>query len=148
MASLPPSFQQRRALVDSSAYLALIDTDDANHTASVEILQALLRGRYRQFTTNYMLVEAHALILSTLGSGQANDFLRSILEGNTTVVRATAQDEEMARAILYQYTDKLFSYNDAISFSIMARLDINLAFSFDSDFRQYGLTVLTPEFFR
>ena len=147
MASLSLSLQQRRALVDSSAYLALIDEDDENHQAAVAILGQLISGRFRQFTANYMLAEAHALILSTLGNQKANEFLRSILAGNTVVVRANPRGEVMAREILFRYTDKNFSYNDAISFAVMTRLGISLAFSFDDDFRQYGLIVLTPEFF-
>jgi uncharacterized protein len=147
MASLPLSLQQRRALVDSSAYLALIDEDDENHDTAVTILQQLISGRFRQFTTNYMLAEAHALILSTLGNQKANEFLQRILDSNTVIVRANLRDEEMARSILFRYTDKLFSYTDAISFAIMSRLGISSAFSFDDDFRQYGWTILTPEFF-
>ena len=148
MAALPPSIHQRRALVDSSAYSAFLDADDENHAASVAIMDGLIRERYRQFTTNYMLAEAHALILSTLGTMKANQFLRSILDGRTVVVRANARDEAFARDILFRYTDKTFSYNDAISFAVMHRLGIALAFSFDDDFRQYGLTMLAPDFFR
>jgi predicted nucleic acid-binding protein len=55
----------------------------------------------------------------------------------------TPADVRRAKAIIYQYTDKDFSLTDAISFAVMERLDIHLAFTFDRDFAQYGLTVLT-----
>lgn len=58
------------------------------------------------------------------------------------VIRARAADEERAKQILFQYTDKDFSFADAISFSVMERLAIRHAFSFDRDFAQYGFTVL------
>lgn len=148
MADLPRSLQRRRVLTDSSAYLALLDANDSNHQAAIEILEWLAEQHYRQYTTSAMLYEAHALILSELGTRQANQFLQRILQGNTTIIRVRATDEERAREILFRYTDKTFSYNDALSFVIMARLGISLAFSFDDDFRQYGWTVLSPEFFK
>ena len=73
--ALPPSVQARRVLVDSSAYLALLDASDEHHARAQAILRRLARERYRQYTTNAMLVEAHALILSTLGIGPAFLFL-------------------------------------------------------------------------
>ena len=63
-------------------------------------------------------------------------------ESNTVVIRARAADEERAKQILFQYTDKDFSFADAISFSVMERLAIRHACSFDRDFVQYGFTVL------
>ena len=61
------------------------------------------------------------------------------------VIRARAADEERAKQILFQYTDKNFSFADAISFAVMERLTIRLAFTFDRDFAQYGFTVLTAQ---
>ena len=91
-----------------------------------------------------MLIESHALILSELGSRAANRFLRDITRGNAVIVRVRAADEERAREILFRYEDKAFSYNDAISFAVMERLGIGLAFTYDGDFRQYGWTVAAP----
>lgn len=61
------------------------------------------------------------------------------------VVRVTPQDERVAREILTRYTDKDWSFADATSFVVMERLGIRYAFTFDSDFAQYGFTVLTPD---
>ena len=141
MRSVPSSIRRRRVLVDSSANLALLDEGDRHHVAAVSILGWLIGQRYRQYTTNAMLVESHALILSVLGSEAANSFLRDVGRGGVTVIRVRASDEERAREILFRYEDKAFSYNDAISFAVMERLRIELAFTFDSDFRQYGWTV-------
>ena len=143
---LPPlPLRERRVFVDSSAYLALLDTDDEHHSEAIETLQELAQARYRQFTTNVLLIESHALILSVLGRGRAAQFLKDMQESNTVVIRARAADEERAKQILFQYTDKDFSFADAISFSVMERLAIRHAFSFDRDFAQYGYTVLRAQ---
>jgi len=137
--------RERRVFVDSSAYLALLDVDDEHHSEAIETLQELAQARYRQFTTNVLLIESHALILSVLGRAKAAQFLKDMQESNTVVIRARAADEERAKQILFQYTDKDFSFADAISFTVMERLAIRLAFSFDRDFAQYGFTVLPAQ---
>jgi len=137
--------RERRVFVDSSAYLALLDTDDEHHREAIETLQELAQARYRQFTTNVLLIESHALILSVLGRRRAAQFLKDMEESNTVVMRARASDEERAKQILFQYTDKDFSFADAISFAVMERLDIRRAFTFDRDFAQYGFTVLPAQ---
>jgi len=119
--------------------LALRDRDDEHHAEAIAILDQLARDRYRLYTTNAMLIEAHALILSVLGKRQASEFLRDIDQGSTIVVRVRQSDEERAKQILYRYTDKDFSFNDAVSFVVMERLGISSAFTFDRDFVQYGL---------
>lgn len=42
---------------------------DQNHQQADEIFQVLLREGEPQLTTNTVVIEAHALILSTLGIG-------------------------------------------------------------------------------
>lgn len=138
----------RRVLVDTSAYFALADTHDAHHAESRAILSDLLAARYRQFTTNVLLIECHALILSGLGIAPAARFLQNIRASSTTIIRVRAQDEERAEQILFRYTDKAFSFADAISFVVMERLGITQAFTFDQHFAQYGFTVLTPSLIR
>jgi predicted nucleic acid-binding protein len=145
MAAIPPSLQARRVLVDSSAYLALMDEEDEHHSQAQAILRQLARERYRQYTTNAMLFEAHVLILAELGIGPAFQFLQEIRASNTVIVRVRQSDEERAIQIIGQYTDKDFSFNDALSFTVMERLGISSAFTFDRHFAQYGLTVLQPE---
>lgn len=133
----------RRVLVDTSAYFALGDTRDAHHEEAIRILRHARELGLRHYTTNVLLVECHALMLSGLGIEPAARFLRDIEASSTTVVRVRAQDEERAKQLLYRHTDKDFSFADAISFVVMERLGISYAFTFDQHFRQYGFTPLT-----
>ena len=134
----------RRSFVDTAAYYALADADDANHPSARVILTQLWTERWRLVTTNFVLAEIHALVLHRLGRTPALRALSNIRSSPATqIVRVTAADEVRAWAIITQYTDKLFSYTDATSFAVMERLGLTQVFTFDRDFTQYGFIQLT-----
>jgi predicted nucleic acid-binding protein len=140
---------RRSVLVDSSAYFALVETRDVNHRQAQAIAHTLAEQRWRLFTTNFVLAEAHALILSRRGRSLAARFLTDLAQSQATVIiRARAADEQRAREVITQYDDKDFSLTDAIRFAVMERLDIVFAFSFDHHFAQYGVAILSPALIR
>jgi uncharacterized protein len=142
---IPGSTTERRAFIDSSAYLAVLDRRDEHHRAALAITERLVQGRYRLYTTNNVVIEAHALILSTMGIEPASGFLRDTERSRLVIVRSRASDEDLAKQVIFRHQDKRFSFTDAISFVVMERLAIRYAFSFDRNFAQYGLTVLTVD---
>jgi len=117
-----------RALVDTSAYYALIDRSERTHQDAVVIQRRLMQERWRLWTTNFILAEIHALTLNRLGYHTALTVLQRIDASNTTIIRVTADDERSARALIVRYYDKAFSLTDALSFVVMERLDISHAF--------------------
>lgn len=135
--------QAVRLLIDSSAYFALLDRDDAYHSQALAIQNRLIVEGWRLFTTSFVLAETHALLLNRLSQYIATRFLRDLEQGTTTLVWVTRADVQRAKAIIYQYDDKDFSLTDATSFVVMERLRIPYAFTFDHHFTQYCLTVLT-----
>jgi len=140
---VPRSIRVRRFFVDSSAHLALLDRRDRYHGEAVAILGRLADLGHRPYTTNVVIIESHALILSTLGDLQASRFLRDVDGSSMVVVRTRASDEQRAKDILFRYTDKDFSFADALGFVVMGRVDIPWSLTFDQDFGQYGLATLT-----
>jgi uncharacterized protein len=134
----------RDVFVDTSAYYALADPGDANHAAARRIVDRLAGQTVRLRTTNCVIAESHALLLNRLGRAVALRLLDGIYRGATIVERVTQADEERAWAIITRYDDKDFSITDATSFAVMERLRIQAAFTFDRNFAQYGLTVLSP----
>ena len=135
--------QGRRTFVDTSAYFALLDADDASHTQARTISERLIAEGAHLFTTSFVLAETHALLLNRLRQQIATRLLRDMEHSPTTLIWATPRDVQRAKAIIYQYTDKDFSLTDATSFVVMERLRIPAAFTFDRHFAQYGLTVLS-----
>ena len=53
--------------VDTSAFLALLDGDDANNPAAVACFKDLRTEGDRLHTTNYVLLETWALVQARLG---------------------------------------------------------------------------------
>jgi hypothetical protein len=131
-------------LVDTSAFFALTNRRDTNHQTALAIRDRLIGERWHLFTTNYVLVETHALLLARLGRGVALRVLEEVEQSTATIVRADPGDEVRGRAIPRQYDDHAFTLADAISFAVMERLGISFAFTFDRHFAQYGSTVVAP----
>jgi len=96
-----------RIIVDTSAIYALLDRSDANHTKAVELLRKMREERRFVTLTNFIVAEAHALLLARLGHGLARTWLKNLRWPIEIVVAA---DEERAKEIILTYEDKTFSY--------------------------------------
>ena len=127
--------------MDTSGFYAAATRRDTNFPTAQRIIQRAGRTGTLLVATSYIVAEAHALFLSREGRDAGVRFLRRVEAGAVNIIKPSEADEAVAREIIYRYTDKSFSLTDAISFAVMERLDIATAFTFDSDFRQYGFAV-------
>ena len=143
--TVPASRRERWAMVDTSAIYATLDASERDHAEARAIAARLARERWRLFTTNYIVAEIHALVLTRVNRAVAERVLDELATSPTTIIRASEADEQRARAIVKQYQDKNFSLTDAITFAVMERLGIGRAFTFDRNFAQYGFVPLQPE---
>jgi predicted nucleic acid-binding protein len=126
---------KRSVLWDSSAILALLDADDADHARAVAVARTLASEGRPSFVTNYVEAETHALLVRKLGRALARQWL---LTGGLPVVPVLPVEEQRARDILARHTDKDWTLCDAISFAVLDARGISRAFTFDRHFRQYG----------
>jgi predicted nucleic acid-binding protein len=125
----------RSVLWDSSAILALLDADDADHTRAVAVARSIASERRPSFITNYIEAESHAHLVRKLGRGIAREWL---LAGGLPVVSALPIEEQKAKEILARHTDKDWTLCDAISFAMLDARHVPRAFTFDHHFRQCG----------
>jgi predicted nucleic acid-binding protein len=133
----------RSVLWDSSAILALLDADDADHARAVTVAREIASERRPSFITSYVEAETHALLVRKLGRTIAREWL---LTGGLPVVPVLPAEESKAKDILARHTDKDWTLCDAISFAVLDARRISRAFTFDHHFRQYGrIQVLGPE---
>ena len=124
-----------RVFVDTSAYFAVANRRDASHDPASALMRRLVAERRRLFTTNFVLAELHALLLTRLDRRVAAQVLGEVHASKlTTVVRVSARDERRALEIIFGYADKDFSLTDATCFAVMERLRIVQALTLDQKF--------------
>jgi len=134
----------RTVFVDTSAFYATTDRA-SNDTSSVRrILARLIDDQVQLVTTNFVVAELHALLLSRGNRHVALTTVQELrLSPSLTIERVNELDEERAWEIIERYDDKDFAFADAASFAVMERLEIFAAVSLDRHFAQFGWTIIS-----
>ena len=98
--SSPSGYHARGILIDTSGYFAVANRRDTHHHAGVRTLRQILVERRPLFTTNLILAETHALLLTRVGRDIAARVLAEIDNSRmTTIVRVGEADDARARDI-------------------------------------------------
>jgi predicted nucleic acid-binding protein len=111
---------------------------DAHHARAEELFKQAEVDRWELVTTNIVVAETHALLLTRLRGDRrvAMAFLESIETDGYLLETVTREDHDAAVALVGANDDKGYSLCDA--FVVMGRLAISHAIAFDRHFRQYG----------
>ena len=106
--------------VDTGVWYAAQNLKDINHEASAAAMQEAAEERLRPVTTNLVIAEAHALLVSRLHRAAGVSFLRRVRGAQVTVVASTPEREDRAvREWIDRYEDQDFSFADGVSFAVM-----------------------------
>jgi predicted nucleic acid-binding protein len=134
----------KRAFVDSGGFFALLVRTDAAHEGALRTFHQADVDRWQLVTTNTVIVETYALLLSRTRRGRDNAiaFLDRVERTVIRIERVTESDERKAMTLVRAHKDKMYSLCDAQSFVVMERLRIKQAIAADEDFRQYGFATL------
>ena len=128
--------------VDTGAWYALLDEDDANHHAAVKFKDSL---PHPLMNSNYIVDEVLTLARNRLSHKVAVEIGQKLWdESSANLIRVTPQDEKKAWEIFVKYRDKAFSFTDCTSFALMERVGITEVFAFDEHFKQYGNFIVLP----
>jgi predicted nucleic acid-binding protein len=131
--------------VDTSVWYPFLTTDHADHRRVVAAARVLLAEHRRVVTTNLVVAETHALMLSREGRRAALAGLDGMDRSTNVVVHSTPQWEAIARRDwIERYTDHDFSLTDAVSFAVMRERRITDVLTLDRHFAVAGFRVL-PE---
>ncbi len=133
-----------RALIDTSALLALANPRDQYHTQSVATARRFTAEGGRWVGTTLVLAELHGHLLYRRGSVVARTVLGGLMgDGAFEWLDATTElVQEAHSAWLTVFGDQKFSLTDAVSFTVMKREKLNLAFAYDSDFATAGFALI------
>ena len=122
------------AFVDSSAWYAAADADDASHLRAAARIEEFAG---QLLTSDHVLIETWYLASRRLGLHTAETLLNGIRQGIARVEPTTLADLEVAAHIQEAFPDQGFSIVDRTSWSVMQRLGVHEAIAFDRDFSIY-----------
>jgi len=132
-----------RLFIDTSAFIAIENTDDENHNLALGYREKIRRGEtpfIRLYTSNYLLDESLTLLRVKCGHEVAAAFRETIEASKLiSILWIDEATEKNAWEIFRKNKDKDFSFTDCTSFALMERAPIRTAFTFDKHFSQYGL---------
>jgi uncharacterized protein len=127
--------------VDTSAFLALINSDDPNHTIALRTWEQLIENEERLTCNNYVLVESIALIQRRVGLSAVAILHNDILP----LIEVDWLNEELHNAVVktvLKSNRRQISLVDGCSFDTMRRCGIKTAFSFDQHFAEHGFDII------
>ena len=127
--------------VDTSAFLAILITDDQNHQRAMECWLNLLEEEKPLLTNNYVLVESVVILQKRLGLSKVRDFHEKLLPFVMVEWMDESQHEASIRFVLAANRRHL-SLVDCSGFETMRRMKIEKTFTFDSHFREQGFEVI------
>jgi predicted nucleic acid-binding protein len=131
-----------KIFVDTSAWCALVDEKDKNHVKATGMLNRINENGHTLLTSDYIFDETITLFRFKLGYSIALKFGEGLLASKVCqLLEIDKNVRDKAWDIFERYSDKKFSFTDCASFAIMNVLGIKTAFSFDSHFKQYGLSL-------
>lgn len=122
--------------VDTSAWYAVMDASDRRHAAAAAFYQEHAPAGHF-VTSNMVLAETWTLLTAHLGRRAALTLWEMLRVAHLPVVTVESVDLEAAWRIIEAFDDQDFSLTDGTSFSVMERVGIIDAFSFDRHFLIY-----------
>ncbi len=124
-------------LVDTSAFLAVLDGSDHNHTKAAPYWEKIIKSGDVLLCHNYILVEISALILRRFGMEAVRVFEQDIFP-ILHVIWVTKEIHSAAVSAHLMADRCSLSLVDCVSFEVMRRTGIRKAFAFDHHFKDYG----------
>ena len=131
--------------IDTSAIVALLWASDANHAAAVATWKALLDQGARPMTTDLVLAETVILTRVRAGFDLSVDAGERLRMPPFEMVWADRVIVDEAWKIYKKYSDHELSLCDCVSFAVMKRRKIDVAFEFDGDFEALGFRAARPD---
>ena len=128
--------------VDTSAWYPIAVPSHSDHQVLADALTAEIRRGRRIVTTNLIVAETYALLLSRTRRQAALGFLRAVRQSPNEVVSATPELEDHAITHwLERYEDQDFSLADAVSFEVMTGRGIREVLTLDDHFSAAGFVI-------
>ena len=129
-----------KIFVDTGAWFALNNKDDANHDHALRFFQER-RGDVLFVTSDYVIDEAITLSRVRINHHAASQLARDLhSEKAAKIIYVAPEYLPRALEIFTKFSDQDFSFTDCTSFAIMESLKVFEALAFDSHytFEKFG----------
>jgi predicted nucleic acid-binding protein len=130
-----------RVFIDTSAFIAVMNASDQNHSPAKRTWQDLLQKEADLLCNNYVLVEVFALLQNRFGIEAVRLFNDDILPVLDIIWVDKLMHSRAVSAILAAKRRRL-SLVDCTSFETMRELGVSCAFTFDSHFVELGFEMI------
>lgn len=127
--------------VDTSFFIALLDEDDEKAMAAASIWRQAAAACLPVFTTNYVVLEACAVLQRRLGVAAVRRLVHHVLIP-VDLEWVTRDDHECAVEALLVADRRRLSLVDCTSFEVMRRLEVRECLAFDQHFAEQGFAVV------
>lgn len=129
--------------VDTVAWIALLNANDALHAQAQQVMTALRHQNAYLVTTEFVLLEVADALTAPSVRAQTIAFIEGLRELPILHIVPASQDLLAEGWMLYgRRSDKDWGLTDCISFVIMAQEQVAQAFTSDHHFEQAGFTNL------
>jgi uncharacterized protein len=130
--------------VDTSAFMAVLDGDDARHEAAHAIWDELLDSGELLVCTSYVIVETFSLAQRRIGLAAAREFRDAICPALDEVEWVDETTHERGVAAVFGAGRRQLSLVDCVSFEVMRRRGLRRVFCFDPHFEEAGFEAVVP----
>ena len=133
----------RHIYVDTGALIALSDRNDKNHERAVLYFKTAVKSGVLFILGKHVVIEYIDGVAKRINKIKAIQELDSIIGSKLLLIEWEIK-EDWVQAVEYfkRYKDQKIDLTDCLSFSIMERMGIDTAFTFDSDFQTHGFKVM------
>ena len=129
--------------VDTSFLVALLDEDDPMYAGALRLWRTVEAERLSVLTSNYVVLEACAVLQRRLGVPAMRRLVHQILDP-VALEWVTRDDHERAVDALLVADRRNLSLVDCVSFEVMRRMDIRECLAFDRHFVEQGFSPVGP----
>jgi uncharacterized protein len=133
----------REVFADTSALYAIVDRNDAGHSAAKREVGRLIAAEKRLVTTDYIVAETVNLGNARGGALVANRVLDLVEQSSGIRIEWIGPERfDAAKAFFRKHSDHAYSFTDCTSFVVMRELRLADALTTDRHFREAGFSAL------
>jgi predicted nucleic acid-binding protein len=128
-----------RVFVDTSFFVALLNSNDSDHPQALALQAQLSAEHTQKITSEYVLIELGDGLSRLRFRHLAGRLISLVYQDNSfEVVSSSPQLFAQALSLFRERSDKEWGLTDCSSFAIMQELELDVALTADHHFQQAG----------